>query len=120
MQVSLFGRRYLSSSKVIAEWSDSGSCVVEDEAVKGLVFDIGGASFSNAGSCILRPSIENNPGGNSTRSKRDVFNRQDRLPSQQLENSIGYGTGRGEEGYWWLADAFSCDGTAYVARFLFT
>jgi hypothetical protein len=48
VQASLFGRRYLCFSKVIAGWSDSGSCVVEDEAVKGFVFGIGGVSFSRA------------------------------------------------------------------------
>lgn len=50
MQASLFGRRYLSFSKVIAGWGDLGSCVVEDEAVKRFFFGIGGVSFSIAGS----------------------------------------------------------------------
>ena len=48
--MSLFGRRYLSFSKVIAGCSSSGSCVVEDEAVKGFVFGIGGVSLSEVGS----------------------------------------------------------------------
>lgn len=48
--------------------------------------------------------------------KRDVFNRQHRrLPSQQSENSFGYGAGQSGEGYWQLDDAFGCDGAAYVA-----
>jgi hypothetical protein len=41
---------HLSPTKVIAGWNDSDGCGVEEEAFRGLVFDIGGVSFSKAGS----------------------------------------------------------------------
>lgn len=50
MQGSLFGRTHLSPWKVIAGWNDSDVCIVEDEAFRGVVFDIGGVSLSEAGS----------------------------------------------------------------------